>query len=127
MVEDGKEYEKNILATIDIPENRSTVRGVFRIGGWAIDKSELFDSEIDGIFIYLNDTPLNGGKFMSRGTCGVRREDVTKVYGDRFVNSGFDILVDASSLKDGLYTFYVYFHSRYFGVEYQKLELFVKN
>ena len=127
IIEDENVYDSDMIISIDIPENYSTVRGVFLIGGWAIEGSRLPDSRIDGIFIYLNNTPINGGKFIGKAAYGGRREDVAEIYGDRFVNSGFNFLVDGTSFRNSLYTFYICFHSRYFGVEYRKLELFVKN
>jgi len=124
--EDGI-YESDMLISVDIPKNYSTVSGVFHIGGWAIDRCKLEGSKIDGVFVYLYSSPLSGGKFIKRAIYGGRREDVAKIYGEKFVNCGYDAWVDMSSFDNGFYTFYICFHSRYFGVEYRKLELFVKN
>jgi len=124
--EDGI-YESNMLISVDIPKNYSTVSGAFHISGWAIERCELSGSRVDGIFVYLDDTPLNGGKFIGRAKHGQERKDVAKIYGEKFVNCGYDAWVDVTSFDNGLYNFYICFHSRYFGVEYRKLELFVKN
>lgn len=122
-----KEYKKDILIGIDQPGNYSEVKGIFKISGWAIDRSKLEGSNIDGIYVYLDATPLKGGKLISKGLYNLERKDVVRIHKMKNDYTGFECLIDTNSIENGVHLFYIYFHSKYFQSEYRELKLFVNN
>ena len=122
-----KEYKKDILIGIDQPNNYPEVKGIFKISGWAIYRSELEGSNIDGIYIYLDATPLKGGKFISKGLYNLERKEAVQIHKIKNDYTGFECLIDSNSIQNGVHIFYIYFHSKYFQSEYRELKLFVNN
>lgn len=122
-----KEYEKDILICIDQPSNYSDAKEIFKISGWAFDRSELEGSNIDGIYVYLDATPLKGGKLISKGLYNLERKDVVRIHKIENDYTGFECLIDTNSIENGVHLFYIYFHSKYFQSEYRELKLFVNN
>lgn len=123
----GKSYKNNVVLFVDEPQDMSQVSGIFRIEGWAADMSELPGSKIEDIYFFLNDKPENGGKFLGKQFTWIRREDVQKIHGDKYKDSGFYFEANSRLLDNGLNKIYVYAKSNYFGWNYKILNIIVKN
>jgi hypothetical protein len=87
--------------TIDTPIANATVGRAFSIGGWAIDLDDRVGTGIDTLHVWAY--PAGGGDpiFVGSTVYGGARPDVATIYGDRFTNSGYGIIVD--SLPPGQY------------------------
>lgn len=122
-------YQNNMKFNLDTntPKNGETVSGVFVIEGWAIDASELENSNIDFILVYLNEKPQDGGKLIRGCDYGLKREDVGKVFGNQYISSGFCCEIDSGGLKNGNNKFYIFFHSTRFGWKFTELELIIED
>jgi Viral BACON domain len=87
--------------TIDTPTANASVGRSFSIGGWAIDLDDRVGTGIDAVHVWAY--PASGGDpvFLGATAYGRARPDVATIYGARFSNSGYGILVD--SLPPGRY------------------------
>jgi hypothetical protein len=112
---------------VEQPQKYSLIAGLFKIEGWAIDESKVPGAKIDYVGIYLDNKPQDGGRFISRCDYGTAREDIGKVLGDEFINSGFFYRIDSNKIEDGLIKLYIYFHSNKFQWKYDEIELFINN
>lgn len=124
---EGKKYENKIYFNIEQPNEETIVNGYFTIEGWVADLSELKDSKIDVILLYLGN-PLNGkGKFISRCKYGKPRTDIVESFGEKYLNCGFWCDLDSRRFKNGKNTFFIFFHSSKFGWKYDKKDVIIKN
>jgi hypothetical protein len=91
---------------IDTPTANATVGRAFSIGGWAIDLDDRVGTGIDTLHVWAY--PARGGDpiFVGSTEYGGARPDVATIYGDRFTNSGYGIVVD--SLPPGQYDLAVF-------------------
>jgi len=112
---------------VDTPGDYYIIDDIFKVEGWAIDKSDIPGTKIDYVGIYLDNNPRNGGEFISRCEYGIEREDIGKKIGDKFEDSGFFCQVDSNKIEDGLRKFYIYFNSNNFEWKYTTLDLFINN
>jgi len=123
----GKEYKNNVIIYVDYPEDNTIVSGLFYIEGWAANISDIPDSKIYDVSFYLNYKPENGGKFLGKKYFWKRREDVQKIYGDKYKDSGYYFEINSRFLKNGLNKIYIYANSNYFGWVYTVLNINVRN
>jgi len=67
------------------------------------------EQEIEKIEFYL-DGPRESGIFLGETAVGIKREDIQNIYGQQFLNSGFEYNIDLSGLQlePGLHTLFVY-------------------
>ena len=79
--------------TIDAPRQQQDVAQPFAIGGWAADMDAPHGTGVTGAHVWAY--PLAGGPPVFLGTAeyGAARPDVAAVHGDRFLASGFSLLV----------------------------------
>jgi len=94
--------------TIDIPAAQADVTQPFMVAGWAIDGNASLGIGIDALHVWAypviscGGTPCHGTPvFAGATTAGGRRPDVAGIFGERFRDSGFGLVVD--SLLPGTY------------------------
>jgi hypothetical protein len=90
---------------IDVPGQNASVGAPFYLGGWAADLSSTVDSGVNTVHVWAYPIDSNGNRldpiFIGPANYGGARPDVAAVYGDRFGNSGFGLIVNA--LPPGTY------------------------
>jgi len=91
---------------IDTPSPNATVEPAFLIGGWAAELADTAGTGVDTLHVWAY--PVGGGDpvFLGQTAYGGQRSDVAAVYGDRFKNSGYGMVVD--SLLPGTYDLAVF-------------------
>ncbi len=91
---------------IDTPSGRPDVPQPFTIAGWAADLESDAGSGVGTVHVWAY--PITGGDpiFLGVASYGGRRPDVAAVYGDRFRDSGYGLVVD--KLPPGIYTLAVF-------------------
>jgi N-acetylneuraminic acid mutarotase len=83
------------------------------LGGWAADLDAPFDSGVDTVHVWAY--PVNGAgawdapMWIGAASYGGARPDVGEIYGDRFTNSGYGLLV--RDLAPGTYDLAVFAYS----------------
>jgi hypothetical protein len=106
----------NQLMSIDTPSAESTVSApTFAVSGWSIDRAVATGTGVDALHVYAYPNPGSGQApiFLGVATVGIQRDDVGALYGARFTNSGYTLIVSraASGLTPGLYNIVVHSHS----------------
>jgi subtilisin len=95
--------------SLDLPAGGVIKHGPFTVSGWALDQAASSGSGIDRVHVYAvpttGDTPI----FLGSATLGQSRPDVSHVYGDEFLESGFTL--SAPPLTSGTYTIVAYARS----------------
>jgi hypothetical protein len=86
---------------IDTPAPNANVARSLVIAGWALDVDDQTGTGIDAVHVWAY--PARGGApiFVGAASYGGARPDVAGIYGERFRNSGYGIVVDA--LPPGTY------------------------
>ncbi|OFW08773.1 MAG: hypothetical protein A3H96_04845 [Acidobacteria bacterium RIFCSPLOWO2_02_FULL_67_36] len=99
----------NPLMSIDRPGTGTTTGRPFPVAGWAIDLDSAAGTGVDAIHVWA--FPVGGGSPVFLGVAGYGgvRGDVGAIFGSRFTNSGYNLVV--SSLPAGTYQIAVYAHS----------------
>jgi hypothetical protein len=101
------------IVTLDAPTANQTLLQPFVLGGWAIDQRSSSGTGVDTVHVWA--FPAAGGNPIFCGASyGGSRPDVGAVYGARYSNSGFTILV--RGLPEGAYNFIAYAHSTVTGI-----------
>lgn len=64
---------------------------------------------IEKIQFYL-DGPKDSGIFLGETAVGIKREDIKNIYGERYINSGFEYTLDLSdvNLSSGIHPLFIY-------------------
>ena len=69
----------------------------FFVGGWAADLDSLSDAGVNSVHVWAYPVDANGTRedpqFIGPAIFGGARSDVAAVYGDRFANSGYGMVV----------------------------------
>jgi hypothetical protein len=102
------------LVSIGTPAAESTIgRSPFDVTGWAIDRSAASGIGVDALHVYAYPNPGTGqgAIFLGVATQGIARSDVASLYGDRYLNSGYELRVDGAGLASGVYDIVVWSHS----------------
>ena len=95
------------IVTVDVPTSNQTVRQPFVFGGWAIDTTSPTGTGIDTVHVWAFNAA--GAGFFCGAAYGNARPDVGAIFGSRFTNSGFSMIV--RGLPQGTYMFVAYGHS----------------
>jgi alpha-tubulin suppressor-like RCC1 family protein len=95
---------------IDAPVAGSTVGSPFFVGGWAADLDSTVDTGVNTVHVWAYPVDANGNRldpiFVGPATYGGARPDVAAIYGARFENSGYGIIVNG--LAPGTYDIAVF-------------------
>jgi len=98
---------------IDAPTAGGRVGSAFFVGGWAADLDSAVDTGVNTVHVwaYPIDASGRGGDpiFIGPAIYGGARPDVAAIYGDRFANSGYGIIVN--TLPPGTYDIAVFAYS----------------
>jgi hypothetical protein len=98
---------------IDVPKVGATVGSPFFVGGWAADLDSTVDSGVDTVHVWAYPIDAHGNRldpiFIGPAIYGGTRPDVAAVYGDRFGDSGYGIIVNG--LPPGTYDIAVFAYS----------------
>jgi uncharacterized repeat protein (TIGR03803 family) len=96
------------LMALDFPSPGTTTSQPFPLSGWAIDRAASAGTGIDSVHVWAY--PSGGGIpiFVGAASYGGARPDVGSIYGARFTNSGFAMMV--SGLPPGIHTLVAYAH-----------------
>jgi hypothetical protein len=90
---------------IDAPVSGATVGSPFFVGGWAADLDSTVDTGVNTVHVWAYPIDAHGHRldpiFIGPAIYGGARPDVAAVYGDRFENSGYGIIV--TGLAPGTY------------------------
>jgi hypothetical protein len=80
---------------IDTPGQNALVGNYFLLGGWAYDGTSSTGSGIDAVHLWAYPNPGSGAPpfFVGTATLGVARPDVGAVFGSRFNDAGFEMVV----------------------------------
>jgi hypothetical protein len=95
---------------IDTPANGATVSAAsFLVAGWAIDPAAPTGTGVDAVHVFA--TPTGGGAaiFLGVASYGGSRPDIGAIFGARFTDSGFGLVV--TGLAPGSYTLQAFAHS----------------
>lgn len=123
----GDLVRNNVSVFIDSPQNNQRIRGVFLIEGWAADLSDIPNSNIDKIYVFLDEKPYQGGKFLGEVDAKTRRVDLAETFGEEYQDSGFFFDIFSSKYNNGWHNIYVFAQSNYFGWKYDKVKLYFDN
>ena len=101
---------------IDVPAASSngvaTVGSSFFLSGWAADLDSTWDRGVDTVHVWaypVNETGQREQPFFLGVAAEGPRPDVAAIYGDRFVDSGYGLVVQG--LSSGIYDVAVFAHS----------------
>lgn len=109
-------HSETIELHIDDPGHEAIIkeeeRSSLRVSGWSVDLASSGGTGIDRVEVYLNG-PKDFGIFLGEADYGTERQDVANAMGNaNFVNSGYSISFDASSLDSGTEnSIYIYSYS----------------
>jgi hypothetical protein len=99
--------------TIDAPAPDSVVESRFLIGGWALDAGADVGTGVDSLHVWAYPVCASSGVgscgepvFLGATAYGGTRPDVGAVFGERFTNSGYGLIVDG--LPPGTYDLAVF-------------------
>jgi hypothetical protein len=99
--------------TIDMPAADARVPGRFVVAGWAIDVDDWTGTGIDTLHVWAYPRATCGSAdcnlppiFLGAATYGGQRPDVAALYGQRFLESGYGLVVDG--LAAGTYDIAVF-------------------
>jgi hypothetical protein len=95
---------------IDAPTAGASVGSPFFVGGWAADLDSTVDTGVNAVHVWAYPLDGRGNRldpiFIGPSYYGGARPDVAAVYGDRFGNSGYGIIVNG--LPPGTYDIAVF-------------------
>ena len=98
---------------IDAPKAGASVGSPFFVGGWAADLGSTVDTGVNTVHVWAYPIDAHGNRldpiFIGPAIYGGARPDVASVYGDRFGDSGYGIIVDG--LAPGTYDIAVFAYS----------------
>jgi hypothetical protein len=98
---------------IDAPVDGTRVGSAFFVGGWAADLDSSVDTGVNTVHVWAYPVDTSGADgapiFIGPANYGGARPDVAAVYGDRFANSGYGIIVNG--LPRGTYDIAVFVYS----------------
>jgi hypothetical protein len=98
---------------IDAPSENRIVGSAFYVGGWAADLASAVDSGVNTVHVWAYPVDQSGNRlnpiFLGPASYGGARPDVAAVYGARFADSGYGIIV--STLPPGTYDIAVFAYS----------------
>jgi hypothetical protein len=99
-----------LMAYIDDPEPSASVRGSFRVAGWAGDSIAWTGSGIGAVHVWAQRrAPFEAPVFLGPAQLGGGRPDVAAAVGAQFDRSGWS--VTAAPLPPGTYDITAYFWS----------------
>jgi TolB protein len=103
-----KVREKNIIISIDEPEEKTITSSLQLIKGWAVDLRNNNNPGIKEIEIYLNG-PKGSGKFLGNAQYGIPRQDVADFFENKnYLNSGYQF-EELINLEPGsIHTIFIY-------------------
>ena len=119
-------HEKNIMISIDDPEEKTITTSLQLIKGWAVDLKNNNNPGIKEIEIYLNG-PKGYGKFLGNAQYGITRQDVVDFFENQnYLSSGYQFkeLID---LEPGsTHTIFIYaINSEGNLLNYEKREIYL--
>jgi hypothetical protein len=95
---------------IDAPVSGATAGSPFFVGGWAADLDSTVGTGVNTVHVWAYPIDAHGNRldpiFIGRAIYGGARPDVASVYGDRFGDSGYGIIVNG--LAPGTYDIAVF-------------------
>jgi hypothetical protein len=98
---------------VDAPTAGARVGPAFLVGGWAADLDSPVDTGVSTVHVWAYPVDQSGNRrdpiFIGPAIYGGARPDVAAVYGDRFANSGYGIIVN--TLPPGTYDIAVFAYS----------------
>jgi hypothetical protein len=98
---------------IDAPGADTFVGSPFLVGGWAADLDSAVDSGVSAVHVWAYPVDAKGNRqdpqFIGPAIFGGARPDVAAIYGARFLDSGYGIIVN--SLPPGTYDIAVFAYS----------------
>jgi len=108
---------------LDTPAASSNVAVPFHVAGWAVDRDAPAGPGVDTVHVWA--FPSGGGAalFLGAATYGGTRPDVGQVFGPRFANAGYDLIV--TSPPAGQYEIVVFARSTVTGTFNQALAVIV--
>jgi hypothetical protein len=90
---------------VDVPVAGTAVGSPFFVGGWGADLDSAVDTGVSTVHVWAYPVDANGNRqdpiFIGPAIYGGARPDVSAVYGDRFADSGYGIII--SGLAPGTY------------------------
>jgi hypothetical protein len=117
----------DIKMDINAPATNTTLQGITAIRGWAIDRAASSGTGVNKVQIYLDGSSNNGGKLIATATYGIERNDVARIYGARYRNSGYQYVWNTGTVANGKHTLYVYVYSTVSGWSFSTREINVQN
>src|SRR5262249_45087490 len=97
-----------IALSIDTPPPGAALVEPFLVGGWAIDGAAPTGTGVDAVHVYA--VPSGGSPiFLGAAIYGGARPDIGSLFGSRFTNSGYSLIV--TGLAAGAYQLQVFAHS----------------
>jgi IgA peptidase M64 len=96
------------LMMIDVPLAGSIVAGTIEIAGWVFDRGAAAGTGVSTLHVWALPASGAAGTFLGVATYGLARPDVGALFGPRFTNVGFSLLVDVAGLAPGPYTVTVF-------------------
>jgi hypothetical protein len=91
---------------IDTPAPNAEVDRSFLVGGWALDLDAAVGTGVDTLHVWAYPVSGEDPVFVGATMYGGARPDVAAIFGDRYKNSGYGIIVDA--LPPGTYDLAVF-------------------
>jgi hypothetical protein len=95
---------------IDSPGENAFVGSTFYVGGWAVDLNSSVDTGVSTVHVWAYPVDGTGHRldpiFLGPASYGGARPDVAAVYGGRFGDSGYGLIVN--SLPSGTYDIAVF-------------------
>jgi glucose/arabinose dehydrogenase len=100
-----------LLLAVGVPSPGATVTSRFLIGGWTLDRSATSGTGVDVVHVWAYPNPGSGTPpvFLGAAQLGVARPDVAALFGDQFLNAGFNLV--AGPLSPGAYDVVVFARS----------------
>ena len=99
--------------TVDVPTPGARADGTFVVAGWAADLDSAVDSGVSSVQVWAYPLDDSGNRLapvlIGPATYGLARPDVAEIYGNRFRNSGYGIVVN--TLPPGAYDIAVFGYS----------------
>jgi hypothetical protein len=98
------------IMTIDTPGSGAGVsRSGFWLGGWALDRGASSGTGVDTLHVWAYPLAGGGPQWVGVADYGVSRPDVGAIFGSRFTNSGYQLVI--TTLGPGTYDLVVFSHS----------------
>jgi len=98
---------------VDVPAHLTRADQTFVVAGWAADLDSGVDSGVGTVHVWAYPVDASGNRldpiFIGHAAYGFARPDVAEIFGDRFKNSGYGIVVN--TLPPGTYDLAVFAYS----------------